>query len=150
VLGIKGPEDKAAEALPPAPQPVAARKWADSAIVHVESLSHLDELKAKAKAAGAGVPIVLDFTATWCGPCRMIAPHFEALSKEHDACFCKVDVDQADDVAAHFVVRSMPTFVFLGPDGAELVRFSGCNKAKLTELVERTCARVGGSNKKED
>lgn len=70
-------------------------------------------------------------------------------SKAYDACFGKVDVDTADDVASHFGVRSMPTFVFVGPDGAELVRFSGCNKAKLEELVGRTCARVGGG-KKED
>lgn len=62
-----------------------------------------------------------------------------------------MDVDEADDVASHFGVRSMPTFVFLGPsDGAELVRFSGANKAKLEELVARTCARVGGGGKKED
>lgn len=54
-------------------------------------------------------------------------------------------MDAAEDVAAHFGVRSMPTFVFLAAaDGAELVRFSGCNKAKLEELVARTCARVGG------
>lgn len=68
-----------------------------------------------------------------------------------------MDVDEADDVASHFGVSSMPTFVFLGPDGAELVRFSGCNKTKLEELVKRTCARVGssgnggnGGGKKED
>lgn len=72
-------------------------------------------------------------------------------SKDFNACFAKVDVDAADDVASFFSVRSMPTFVFLGAeDGRELLRFSGCDKSKLLQMVARTCARVGDEGKKED
>lgn len=77
VLGVKDAGDKAAESLPPAPTAVATRTWTDPTIVHVESIAHLEQLKAKAKAVG--VPIVMKCTASWCGPCRVIAPHFEAL-----------------------------------------------------------------------
>lgn len=54
-----------------------------------------------------------------------------------------MDIDEADDVAHAFAVRSMPTFVVLqAEDGNEVLRFSGCNKMKLESVVRATCAEV--------
>ncbi|KAE8632694.1 hypothetical protein XENTR_v10001638 [Xenopus tropicalis] len=76
---------------------------------HVESL---DEFQNILKEAGDKL-VVVDFTATWCGPCKMISPVFEKLSVENpDVVFIKVDVDDAQDVAAHCDVKCMPTFHF--------------------------------------
>ena len=60
-------------------------------------------------------PIIVDFTAVWCGPCKMIAPAFEALSNQYlGAIFLKVDVDVCEETTANHGVTSMPTFmVFL-------------------------------------
>lgn len=60
------------------------------------------------------VPVVVDFFATWCGPCKMIAPFLEQLSDEFDgkAKIVKVDVDQAKETAASYNVRSVPTLLF--------------------------------------
>ena len=59
--------------------------------------------------------VMVDFWAEWCGPCRMVGPHVEELSKEYDgkAVVVKVNVDLHGGIAAQFGVRNIPTIVFL-------------------------------------
>ncbi len=58
--------------------------------------------------------VVLDFWATWCGPCRQIAPVFEALSEEHtNIVFGKVNADDQSEIAAQYGVRGIPTLLFI-------------------------------------
>lgn len=68
--------------------------------------------------------VVVDFYADWCGPCKMLAPVFEELSKELPAKFIKIDVDNSQDVAAKFQVASIPTIAIL-KDGKEVDRIIG-------------------------
>lgn len=82
--------------------------------------------------------IVVDFHATWCGPCHAIAPHYAQLAARYStrARFLKVDIDKAEDVARHASVSAMPTF-HLYRRSVQLVSFSGADPARLTAEIER-------------
>jgi thioredoxin 1 len=86
--------------------------------------------------ADAGTKAVfVDFTAGWCGPCKLIAPVFQKLSEENaDAVFVKVDVDANQAVARKFGVASMPTFIAF-KSAAKVGQMSGADEAKLREFV---------------
>ncbi|XP_076016810.1 thioredoxin-like [Genypterus blacodes] len=103
-------------------------------IIEVESL---DAFKDIMKEAGDKL-LVVDFTAMWCGPCKGIAPVFVKLSdkpENKNVVFLKVDVDEAEDIAAEYGIECMPTFLFC-KNGAEVHRFSGANVQTLEAEVE--------------
>ena len=87
-------------------------------------------------AATANKLVVIDFTASWCGPCKMIAPLFKELSEEMgNAVFLKIDVDENPETAARYSVSAMPTFVFIKA-GEVVDRLMGANPARLREMIE--------------
>ena len=61
------------------------------------------------------VPVIVDFWAQWCPPCKMIAPFLEQMSEEYDgkAKICKVNVDENQKLAAQYGIRSIPTLLFV-------------------------------------
>ncbi len=87
----------------------------------------------------SGKPVVIDFWAEWCGPCRMITPIIEELAAEYEGrvIIGKCDVDENDTVATQFSVRNIPTLVFL-KDGQAVERSVGaCTKAAIEEKIAK-------------
>jgi thioredoxin 2 len=89
--------------------------------VSVSSQADFDELVRDAK-----VPVVVDFWAAWCGPCRAVAPELEKLagSRSGRAVVAKVDTDAQPELSARFGIRSIPTLIAFR-DGHEVDRVSG-------------------------
>jgi thioredoxin 1 len=82
---------------------------------------HVSDANFGAEVLESAVPVMVDFWATWCGPCRIIAPHVEELALEYQgkAKVCKVDVDNSNQTATKYGIRSIPTLLFF--KGGELV-----------------------------
>ena len=89
-------------------------------------------------------PMVIDFFATWCGPCKELAPILDEIEKRHkgDVIFRRIDVDQEQELAMEFHVESIPMLMFVTPKG-EYQTIVGLQEpavieAKIAELLTRS------------
>ncbi|OIT26554.1 thioredoxin h-type, partial [Nicotiana attenuata] len=81
--------------------------------------------------------IVVDFTASWCGPCRFIAPFLSELAQKlPNVTFLKVDVDELKSVATDWAVEAMPTFMFL-KEGNIVDKVVGAKKEELQQAIAK-------------
>ena len=89
-------------------------------------------------------PMVIDFFATWCGPCKQLAPVLEEIEQNHkgEVIFKRVDVDQEPDLATEFRVEAVPTLMFVTPKGEyqTLLGYQDAPviEAKIAELLKRS------------
>lgn len=81
--------------------------------------------------------VVVDFHATWCGPCKTIAPHFKQYATKYpEADFLKVDVDKCQTTAATYNITAMPTFLFL-KNGKKVDEIKGADPQKLEDKIKK-------------
>ncbi len=101
------------------------------AVIHLTNATFETEVLQSEK------PVLIDFFATWCGPCKMLSPIIDQVAEEvTDVKICKVDVDQEGDLAQKFGVQSIPTLVLMKDGKIVNHRVGGMSKKALLEFIK--------------
>ena len=106
-----------------------------------DKIVHLTDAEFEEKVLKNSLPVVVDFWAEWCGPCRMVAPVLEELAAECEgkAVIAKLNVDENKETPTQFGIHAIPTMIFF-KEGKEMARIVGVEtknsmKAKLEEIL---------------
>jgi len=93
----------------------------------------------QAEVVKSELPVLVDFTASWCGPCKAVAPALEDLAAEYEGeiRIVKVDIDEQPQIAEEYSVRGVPTFLMM-KGGEVKERFSGSqSRGMISAVIER-------------
>ena len=96
-------------------------------VIHLENENFEELIKNK--------KVVVDFYATWCGPCKMFGPVFEKVSNESSITFIKIDVDAHEDIARKYGIMSIPTIVLLNNGEVEKKHMGFMTEDELKKLI---------------
>jgi len=102
-----------------------------------EQIVHVNDSNFDEEVLNSEIPVLVDFWAEWCGPCKMIAPVLDELAEEFDGRLkiCKVDVDANPDIPPKFGIRGIPTLIVFKGGNAEATKVGALSKTQLTEFI---------------
>jgi thioredoxin len=103
-----------------------------------DSIVHVTDASFEADVLNADGPVLVDFWAEWCGPCKMIAPVLDELAGEYAGKIkiCKMDVDSNQGTPGKFNIRGIPTLIIFKGGSAEATKVGALSKAQLVEFID--------------
>ncbi len=105
-----------------------------------EHLKHVTDANFEEEVLKASGPVLVDFWATWCGPCKMIAPVLDELAEEYAGKLqiCKLDVDANPATAPKYNVKGIPTLIIFKNGNVEAKKVGAMSKSQLAAFIEST------------
>ena len=103
-----------------------------------EGIVHVTDASFEADVLAADVPVLVDFWAEWCGPCKMIAPVITEVATQYEGKLkvCKMDVDANTETAPKFGIRGIPTLMIFKNGNAEATKVGALSKTQLMEFID--------------
>ncbi|BDW10871.1 thioredoxin [Polynucleobacter sp. SHI8] len=103
-----------------------------------EAIKHITDSSFETDVVQAGKPVLLDFWAEWCGPCKMIAPILEEVAKEYGdkIQIAKINVDENQEIPAKFGIRGIPTLILFKNGEIAAQKVGALAKSQLTAFLD--------------
>jgi len=105
-------------------------------------IKHLSDASFEADVLQAGTPVLVDYWAEWCGPCKMIAPILDEVAAAYEGklTIAKMNVDENRDIPAKFGIRGIPTLMLFKNGELAATKVGALAKAQLTAFIDQNLA----------
>jgi thioredoxin 1 len=103
------------------------------------SISHLTDETFEEEVLQSNIPVLLDYWAEWCGPCKMIAPVLEEIAKDYAGkglTVCKLNIDENTETPPKFGIRGIPTLMLFKGGNLEATKVGALSKSQLAAFVD--------------